>query len=258
MIKFFRPIRQQLLSENKTASPAGRFSNYLIYAIGEIILVVIGILIALQINNWNENRKTEIKIKNSLVALSNDLIQDTILIRERLPFIKEQYDLNESLRARVAKPNATVDTLIQIMRFEFNPNWVVQIPYNTNTYISLNQTGLIENLSDSLKVSIKNFYNTKASLMDRVEKTTNDYQGKVTSYVNTYTFGVTKIHDQGALIDSLIWNNIDHRHLAATFQGISNFKRILFTETKEELEYSLESSQDLIRQIDHYLKENYN
>ena len=89
-------------------------------------------------------------------------------------------------------------------------------------------------------------------------KTTNDYQGKVTSYVNTYTFGVTKIHDQGALIDSLIWNNIDHRHLAATFQGISNFKRILFTETKEELEYYLESSQDLIKQIDHYLKENYN
>lgn len=50
MIKFFRKIRQKLLSENK-------FSKYLLYAIGEIILVVIGILIALSINNWNENRK---------------------------------------------------------------------------------------------------------------------------------------------------------------------------------------------------------
>ena len=50
MIKFFRKIRQNLLSENK-------FSKYLIYAIGEIILVVIGILIALQINNLNEARK---------------------------------------------------------------------------------------------------------------------------------------------------------------------------------------------------------
>ncbi|WP_242130916.1 DUF6090 family protein [Aestuariivivens marinum] len=50
MIKFFRKIRQKLLSKNK-------FSKYLVYAIGEIILVVIGILIALQINNWNENRK---------------------------------------------------------------------------------------------------------------------------------------------------------------------------------------------------------
>lgn len=55
MIKFFRKIRQKLLSENK-------FSKYLLYAIGEIVLVVIGILIALQINSWNEyskNRKLE-------------------------------------------------------------------------------------------------------------------------------------------------------------------------------------------------------
>ena len=231
MFKFFRQIRQSLLSD-------GKFSKYLLYALGEIVLVVIGILIALQINNWNENRKTERKITDSLIALRSDLAQDTVLINERLPFINEQYNLNESLRARVANPGASVDTLVQIMRFEFNPNWVVQIPYNTNTYNSLNQSGLIENLSDTLKTAIKNFYNRKAELMDRVEKTTNDYQGKVTSYVNTYTFGVTKIHDQGPLIDSLVWQKVDYSHLAATFQGISNFKRILFTETKEELEFS--------------------
>ncbi len=49
MIKFFRKIRYDLIEKNKTA-------KYLKYAIGEIILVVIGILIALQINNWNQNR----------------------------------------------------------------------------------------------------------------------------------------------------------------------------------------------------------
>ena len=53
MIKFFRKIRQNLISEGKTG-------KYLKYAIGEIILVVIGILIALQINNWNEVRKDKI------------------------------------------------------------------------------------------------------------------------------------------------------------------------------------------------------
>jgi len=251
MIKFFRDIRKSLINQ-------GRAANYLKYAIGEIVLVVIGILIALQINNWNENRKTELKIKNSLIALKSDLIQDTLLIRNRLPFINEQYDLNESLRAKVAKPTATVDTLVHVMHFEFNPNWVVQIPYNTNTYNSLVQTGLIENLSDSLKTNIQNFYNEKNSLRDRVEKTTNDYQGKVTSYVSTYTFGVTKIHDQGPLIDSLVWSNINYSHLAATFQGISNFKRILFNETKTELEFSLHGSRELIELIDDYLKQHYN
>jgi hypothetical protein len=50
MISFFRKIRQKLLSQNKV-------TRYLVYALGEIILVVIGILIALQVNNWNEGRK---------------------------------------------------------------------------------------------------------------------------------------------------------------------------------------------------------
>jgi hypothetical protein len=246
MIKLFKNIRKNNLNEGKTV-------NYLKYAIGEIVLVVIGILIALQINNWNENKKTDAKIKNLLEALKNDLIQDTLLILEKRPFIIEQYQLNESLRAKVAKPEATIDTLIQVMHHEFNPNWSVQIVYNTNAYNSLNQTGLIENLPDSLKISIKNFYNKKFSLEDRVEKTTNDYRGKITSYVDTYTFGSTSIHDQGPLIDSLVWKNINPSHLAATFQGISNFKRILFTETKGELDFSLTNSRNLLMQINKYL-----
>jgi len=225
------------------------------YAFGEVVLVVIGILIALQINNWNEIKKTESKIRNSLVALKSDLVQDTLLIAEKLPFIIEQYQLNESLRARVAKPGATVDTLVKIMRYEFNPNWSAQIIYNTNTYNSLNQTGLMENLSDSLKATIKNFYNKKLFLRDRIEKTTNDYREKITSYVDTYTFGSTPIHDQGPLINRLVWEDINPGHLAATFQGISNFKRILFTETREELNYSLANSRSLIGQINIYLNQ---
>ena len=227
--------------------------RYLLYAIGEIALVVIGILIALQINNWNENKKTEAEVKDLLLALKDDLIQDILLIKEKQPFIIDQYELNESLRARVASTEANLDTLVQIMRFEFNPNWSEQINYNTNAFNSLNQTGLIENLPDSLKTEIKNFYNRKFMLNSRIDRTTNDYQGKITSYVDRYTFGTTKIHDQGPLIDRLVWKNIDYAHLAATFQGISNFKRILFTETNEELEYSLSNSRVLISKIDGFL-----
>jgi hypothetical protein len=139
------------------------------------------------------------------------------------------------------------------MHHEFNPNWSEQINYNTNAYNSLNQTGLIENLPDSLKTEIKNFYNKKFTLNSRIDRTTNDYRGKITSYVDTYTFGSTKIHDQGPLIDQLVWEKIDPGNLAASFQGISNFKRILFTETREELDFSLLNSQLLISKIDRYL-----
>jgi|GEM_PF-1630187 len=69
MIKFFRRIRYDLMSENKTG-------KYLKYAVGEILLVVIGILIALQINNWNEKRKDKIIenqiLEEMLVSLKSD------------------------------------------------------------------------------------------------------------------------------------------------------------------------------------------
>ena len=65
MLKFFRKIRQNLLSE-------GRNVKYLKYAIGEIILVVIGILIALQINNWNENRNEREQEQELLVQLQSE------------------------------------------------------------------------------------------------------------------------------------------------------------------------------------------
>ncbi|WP_411031890.1 DUF6090 family protein [Spongiimicrobium sp. 3-5] len=64
MIKFFRRIRQRILINNKGTE--NNFRKYLFYALGEIVLVVIGILIALQINNWNEERKSE---ANTLIML---------------------------------------------------------------------------------------------------------------------------------------------------------------------------------------------
>jgi hypothetical protein len=77
MIKFFRKIRQRLLTENK-------FSKYLLYAIGEIILVVIGILIALQINNWNIYQNDRIKEKKILHELVVNLELNKKLILGRI------------------------------------------------------------------------------------------------------------------------------------------------------------------------------
>ena len=69
MIKFFRKIRQQLLIDDKT-------SKYFKYAIGEIILVVIGILIALQVNNWNQDRIQKIELNELLKSIAGNVESD--------------------------------------------------------------------------------------------------------------------------------------------------------------------------------------
>ena len=77
MIKFFRKIRQNLIMQNKT-------SKYFKYAIGEIILVVIGILIALQINNWNENRKELYNEAKILKTLNDEFSENKITLDSTL------------------------------------------------------------------------------------------------------------------------------------------------------------------------------
>ena len=81
MIPFFRKIRYRLANNNQ-------FLKYSRYAIGEIVLVVIGILIALQINNWNENQKKEIKALNDLLNLKEALNYDIASIESNLIFNK--------------------------------------------------------------------------------------------------------------------------------------------------------------------------
>jgi len=88
MIKFFRKIRQNLLMENKTG-------KYFKYAIGEIVLVVIGILIALSINNWNEKQKNDTKIKTLFNEVLKDLEQDIKAIDEIMFSIKQKDSITQ-------------------------------------------------------------------------------------------------------------------------------------------------------------------
>jgi len=71
MIKFFRKIRQNLLSQGKTG-------KYLKYAIGEIVLVMIGILLALQVSNWNDNRKDRISERKILDNIHKDFKKNKV------------------------------------------------------------------------------------------------------------------------------------------------------------------------------------
>ena len=77
MIKFFQHIRKAMINEN-------RVSKYMLYAIGEIVLVVIGILIALQINSWNQLRQQNNQEKIYLEDLKRDLIFDIETLDEKI------------------------------------------------------------------------------------------------------------------------------------------------------------------------------
>jgi hypothetical protein len=90
MIKLFRNIRQNLINEGKT-------TKYFKYAIGEIVLVVIGILIALQINNWNEKRKEAIAVKNVLLEIKDDLIQDKAELKFKIQERNEDFEAQKRI-----------------------------------------------------------------------------------------------------------------------------------------------------------------
>ena len=140
MIKFFRKIRQKLLNENK-------FSKYLIYAIGEIILVVIGILIALAVNTQNEQRK-EIKQEQIILKQLNDdykanLVQLENKIEMRNKIISQSLDI-----LNMASNSSTISTDSLTIRFAT----LFMDPTFDPIDINLESTGNIKLIrNDSLK-----------------------------------------------------------------------------------------------------------
>ncbi len=90
MLKFFRTIRKKLIEQNKA-------KNYLLYALGEIFLVVIGILIALQINTWNEEKKDAKFESEILVLINQNLESDSMMISAELRKAQRATELTDRL-----------------------------------------------------------------------------------------------------------------------------------------------------------------
>ncbi len=119
MIKFFRNFRQNLLMENKTG-------KYLKYAMGEIVLVVIGILIALQINNWNEDRKEAIKenqLLNNLQGEFKDNLQDldsiAIEVDKVILSLEKVFDMFSPSSTHVSQDSLNA----WLSKAMYSPNW---------------------------------------------------------------------------------------------------------------------------------------
>lgn len=116
MTKLFRKIRQQLLKENQ-------FGQYLIYASGEIVLVVIGILIAIQINDWNRDRELYKEELKSYQLIISDLKRDSALFETYHRFYSKYMDsyfiMNGIKNGQGSLKNAFPDHLVSVV--QFNP-----------------------------------------------------------------------------------------------------------------------------------------
>lgn len=159
MIKFYRRIRQRLLSENN-------LSKYLLYAIGEIVLVVIGILIALQINNYSERQKERKYENRLLVNLSREVELDILQIDNNTQLSNERLARLDSLVQRLKAPDSIDKIRFITQSYEF----VFDQYFKSNSGIfdeavSSGKMSLIQN--ESLRQEIFNYYrNAKETYTD--------------------------------------------------------------------------------------------
>ena len=151
MINFFRKKRKKLADDNKAL-------KYTRYAIGEIVLVVIGILIALSINNWNENRKEKKLAKTYLENLKLDLETDInaleLALKDLNFFEKEGYYSLNVLEGKIEE----IDTVKFLKSLILNNHYHLHQP-STSTYEDLISSGNIKLLQNNdLKIELSKYY----------------------------------------------------------------------------------------------------
>lgn len=186
MLRFFRQIRKSLMQQNKVRS-------YLLYALGEILLVVIGILIALQINTWNEervNRKQEIFY---LGKLSQNMAQDTTYLQQRIEGLTNTETGLQQLQQEIQDPellefsDSLSIALLGVQRFSPQTSTM-------DNLISTGKLDLIQNQSlvDSLFV----YYNDLNNYPDQMNNSNDTYTretiGPRLMQMNGGVFGLEK------------------------------------------------------------------
>lgn len=243
MIKFFQKIRQNLLKENKTG-------KYFKYAIGEIVLVMVGILLALQVNNWNELRKQRQKEIVNLSELKKGLESD--LITELIPGIdfyvrkdKAVNKLKEFYNDTQIIPN---DSLLSYFRISLTGEW--NFIFNVATFENLKSTGIDIISNDSLRAKISSLYsNEYPELIARGDRVLRYYENHVNPVLDNNI----------NLYDSILSKN-DLENLKFNIQ-ITNRTRSLNSQRRGLLKIAMEIKpkvESLINDINKELERNEN
>lgn len=209
MIKFFRNIRKTLLAEGKT-------SKYLKYAIGEIILVVIGILIALQINNWNELRKEKTRASNYMDRIEEDLnrsisrSENLLELNKRI--LKSVTETQKLLERGTTLNDAEKNTVDYA--FLWFPRTTYQMP-NMLTYEEMKESGDLHLIEDTeLRNELAEFYSYLQQVESVYEKLSQDiesqfsvYNSQIRANTNPETLDITFKYDFNKLCQDTVFIN---------------------------------------------------
>ncbi len=185
MIKFFRKIRYELVEKNKTG-------KYLKYAIGEIILVMIGILLALQVNNWNENRKLDSKINSVFKIIKSDLVSDIETIDKVLNIASDQ----NSIAKKLLNKNITYDDYLNCKKCYSYLFGFPDITLNNRGIKLLEENSTnFNSLPDDLSISIIKFYNYFNIEIDvATQEITKDFDNNYYFFKNQKTWFEDYVH----------------------------------------------------------------
>ena len=239
MIKFFRKIRQNLLSEGKTG-------KYFKYAIGEIILVVIGILIALSINNWNENRKTNLLEMKILKEVSDNLNEDFNQLELNINETRAFKDSYERVLDHILGKTPVSDSL------KFNYAMTFGIAYSTfspadSGYESLKSLGVNTVKNDEIRKEISKLYGNRYRLItDDITYYMDDLSESYNKFQSTL-YGQFRINEAFQSAEPInlekLQNNIEYKN---------QLKQIIFLIGTVEDRYI--SAQNQIRYLDNLIK----
>jgi hypothetical protein len=166
MINFFRKIRRKLADDNKPL-------KYMRYAIGEIVLVMIGILLALQVNNWNEVRKSKIKADIFKEKIISDLIKDILNIETQIGLAKNYRKTIKGYYTFFESGNKPIVVLIDSAMKVTTPLYRYH-PINF-TFLGMQSSGNLELLTERESHSLMELSNTQKQTQIIFEKKVSEY-----------------------------------------------------------------------------------
>ncbi|SEF84840.1 DUF6090 family protein [Algoriphagus boritolerans] len=239
MLKLFRKIRQRLLEQNKV-------TQYLTYAIGEIFLVVVGILIALQFNNWNENQK-KLKIKQRYVEnLIVDITKDTIQLNQQLE-VNYGYKQNiDSTFTFINLLTPNLDTLLFHIKNTSNNGLRVMNTYNDNTFNILISSGNIDLFSNEFTNDLM-----ELSRLQKAEKNVSELNSVYFLEIqNTYQSEYyNPLHLKNPQLKNILWENKKAKHAISQFINMKQQQLHTVNRYLELTTIVLKKSEEILEQL---------